>query len=195
MASVAEGLSGCPPTRRSAVRSPVFPICMPKCPWARCSTELPLIEQKSAANRCTIWLCVCVCVWMCEWLNCNVKRFEWPSRLEKLYINTNHFLQGFQRDMKPPLKTLNWFWCSTHKQFFPRIPWILCWSVNGGFEGYYQTHLEKARKWCCIIFVRTLWGVTDAVSLSSIMTLDRASCPAQCSSLCLMAFIDELARQ
>ena len=30
-------------------------ICMPKCPWARCWT---LLEQQSAANRCTVWMCV-----------------------------------------------------------------------------------------------------------------------------------------
>ena len=40
--------------------------------------QLPLMKQKSAANRCTVWMCV----WMCEWQT-TVKRFEWSSRLEK----------------------------------------------------------------------------------------------------------------
>ena len=41
--------------------------------------ELCLIEQQSAANRCTVWMCV----WLGECKNCTVKCFEWSSRLEK----------------------------------------------------------------------------------------------------------------
>ena len=43
--------------------------------------DLSLIEQKSAANRCTVWMCV----WMGEF---TVKSVEWSSRLEKRYVNT-----------------------------------------------------------------------------------------------------------
>ena len=51
--------------------------------------ELCLIEQQSAANRCTVWMCV----WLGECKkNCTVKSFEWSSRLEKRYINTSPFI-------------------------------------------------------------------------------------------------------
>ena len=49
--------------------------------------ELCLIKQPSVANRCTVWMCV----WLRECKNCTVKSFEWSSRLEKCYINTNPF--------------------------------------------------------------------------------------------------------
>ena len=68
----------------SAVRSPVFPknmhaeVSLSK----MLNPELCLIEQQSAANRCTVWMCV----WLGECKNCTVKRFEWSSRLEKRYI-------------------------------------------------------------------------------------------------------------
>ena len=72
-----------PPTRRKAVRSQSSPsVC-----WSVLGQDPePLIvphRNKIAANRCTVW----THGWMS---NCTVKRFEWSSRLEKLYINTDH---------------------------------------------------------------------------------------------------------
>ena len=39
-------------------------------------------------SRCTVWMCV----WMdvCEGVNRTINYFEWSSRLEKSYINTDH---------------------------------------------------------------------------------------------------------
>ena len=48
---------------------------------------LLLFCEKSAAHRCTVWMCV----WMggCK---TTVKCFELSSRLQKLYINTDHYI-------------------------------------------------------------------------------------------------------
>ena len=83
IAAVAQGVEWA----SSAVRSPVFPknlhakVSLSK----MLNPELCLIEQQRAANRCTVWKCV----WLGE--GKTVQRFEWSSRLEKSFINTNPF--------------------------------------------------------------------------------------------------------